>query len=176
MTLDVAKDAVKWLIENLHWKKEHDLVKDAERVSINYFGGEPTLLWNEIIVPLTRWAFETYPKEISFGITTNGTLLNEERIKFLYAYNIKPLLSIDGAPRTQNYNRPCQDTTLQSFDLISPNIPILLKYFPDTTFRATIDEATVGNLFENYIFAQYMNFKNIFMIPNGRSLWKDTNL
>ena len=67
---------------------------------ISYFGGEPTLLWNEIIVPLTEYATKTYSGEVNFGITTNGTLLNEERIKFLYDHQIMPLLSIDGAPET----------------------------------------------------------------------------
>ena len=142
MTLETAKDAVSWLVSNLHWKKEHGFAKEYDKVSINYFGGEPTLLWDEIIVPLTRWSFETYPKEVGFGITTNGTLLNEERIKFLYAYGIGPLLSIDGAPKTQDFNRPCQNEKLKSSELIMPNKPLLLKYFTKITFRSTIDEET----------------------------------
>ena len=173
MELQTAKDAVDWLIQNARWKNEHGW--NNEKVHITYFGGEPTLLWDEIIVPLTRYGFETYPGEIIFGITTNGTLLNEERIKFMAAYNITPLLSIDGAPRTQNYNRPCHNGS-SSFDLIKDNIPILLKYFPNTTFRSTIDENTVQYTFENYIFAQYMGFKNIYMIPNGRTEWSQKNL
>ena len=173
MTYQVAKDAVDWLIENKRWKNKHG--KPNEKVSITYFGGEPTLMWDEIIVPLTRYAFETYPNEVNFGMTTNGTLLNEQRIKFMVAYQINPLLSIDGAPRTQDYNRPCHDGS-SSFDLIKDNIPILLKYFPNTTFRSTIDENTVQYTFENYIFAQYMGFKNIYMMPNGRTEWKQENL
>ena len=174
MDLQTAKDAVDWLVKNKRWKNNNG--KKNEKVHITYFGGEPTILWDEIIVPLTRYAFETYPNEIAFGMTTNGTLLNEARIKFMAAYNIIPLLSIDGAPRTQNYNRPCHTDTANSFDLIKDNIPILLKYFPNTTFRSTIDEATVQYTFENYIFAQYMGFKNIYMIPNGRTEWTQEHL
>ena len=176
MTLETAKDGVKWLVKNAEWKKEHGYWREQDRVGVTYFGGEPTLLWDEIIVPLTRWAFETYPDLINFNITTNGTLLNEDRIKFLKAYNIRPLLSIDGAPRTQDYNRPCRDKNLKSSDLQYKNIPYLLKYFPDITFRSTIDENTVQYTFENYIFAQYMGFKNIYMMPNGRTRWKEENL
>lgn len=174
MKLETAKAAVDWLIENKRWKNQNGFPK--EKVHITYFGGEPTLLWDEIIVPLTRYGFETYPNEITFGITTNGTLLSEERIKFMAAYHITPLLSIDGAPYTQNYNRPCHNSDQYSFDLVKNNIPILLQYFPNTTFRATIDEHTVHKTFENYIFAQYMGFKNIYMIPNGRTEWSQKNL
>ena len=176
MTLEVAKDAVKWLVNNLNWKKEHGLVNETEKVVLTYFGGEPTLMWDEIIVPLTRWCFEEYPRQIDFTMTTNGTLLNDDRIKFMYAYNISPLLSIDGAPATQNYNRPCKDPNLSSAELQYKNIPTLLKYFPNTTFRSTIDEHTVAHTFENYMFAQSMGFRNIYMMPNGRNSWAQENL
>ena len=176
MTLDIAKRAVEWLISNLNWQKEHGLINKNETITLTYFGGEPTLMWDKIIVPLTRWCWETYPKLIDFSITTNGTLLNEDRIKFLYAYNIYPLLSIDGAYETQEYNRPCKDPNLSSAELQYKNIPTLLKYFPNTTFRSTIDEHTVSHTFENYIFAQCMGFKNIFMMPNCRTPWKEENL
>ena len=43
---------------------------------------------------------EKYPNEIDLGITTNGTLLNKEKIDFLYNHKINPLLSIDGAKET----------------------------------------------------------------------------
>lgn len=47
MTYDTALDAAKFLIAN------------AEEVnqtpSINFFGGEPMLMWDSIIVPLTNW-------------------------------------------------------------------------------------------------------------------------
>ena len=174
MTYNVAKDAVDWLIKNKRWKNEHGFPN--EKVEIIYFGGEPTLLWDEIIMPLTQYAFDTYPNEIHFNITTNGTLLNEERIRFMAKYDIYPLLSIDGAPETQNYNRPCHNSNQLSFDLVKDNIPILLKYFPNTTFRSTINERTVAHTFENYIFAQYMGFKNIYMMPNGRAHWSEENL
>lgn len=52
MTLDTAKDAVFWLLKNRTLKKSN---KD---VSVNFFGGEPTLLWDEIIVPLVTWSKE----------------------------------------------------------------------------------------------------------------------
>ena len=175
MTLETAKAAVDYLLNNLHIKKEKGFIKKNAKSFINFFGGEPTLLWNEIIVPLTLYMEEKYPNEIELGITTNGTLLTEERIDFLYNHNIKPLLSIDGSKETQDINRPCQNGE-SSFDKIIEIIPYLLEKFPNTTFRSTIDQNTVSHTFENYIFASYTGFKNIFMIPNSRENWTEENV
>lgn len=174
MTLDIAKKGVEFLVNNYNWKKEHNVYTDG--VCVTYFGGEPMLLYEEIIKPLTLWCEETYPGICYFTITTNGTLLNEERIDFLYEHNIKPLLSIDGAPNTQNYNRPCQDPSKNSFDLVWANIPHLLTRFPYVTFRSTIDRHTVQNTYENYLFAAACGFQNIYMIPNSQEEWSQEEL
>ena len=61
MTLDTAKAAVDYLLNNLHIKKEKKLHSESDKTFINYFGGEPTMLWDEIIVPLTLYMEEKYP-------------------------------------------------------------------------------------------------------------------
>lgn len=170
MTLDIAKQSVDFLIKNLRIKKDKRLIEKTSKSDITFFGGEPTLMWDSIIVPLTKYIKEKYPNEIDLSMTTNGTLLNKERIDFLYENNIPILLSIDGYKDTQDFNRPCQNNE-SSFDLIIKNIPYLLEKFPNTTFRSTIYAPTVSYTFENYIFASYLGFKNIFMMPNCRELW-----
>ena len=175
MTLDVAKKGVEFLINNLHWKQEHGIYKN-EKVGVTFFGGEPMLMYEEIIKPLVLWIEEVYPGEVTFDITTNGTLLNKERIDFFKEHNIYPLLSMDGGPDTQNFNRPCQDPNLKSFDLVVKNIPYLLEQFPGITFRATIDSNSVDKTYENYLFASAMGFKNIFMIPDSQHPWSVESL
>jgi hypothetical protein len=51
------------------------------------------------------------------------------------------------------------------------NIPEILKAFPNTTFRSTIYAPTAHKTFENYIFANFCGFKNIFLIPDARHPW-----
>lgn len=174
MTFQVAKDGVDWLAANLNWWREY--THDPQfKGSITYFGGEPTLMWDEIIVPLTAYIKETYPDYFDLTITTNGTLLNEERIKFLYDNQIYPLLSIDGVKEVQDYNRPTRDGS-SGFDKLIQIIPTLLHYFPYTTFRSTVHNDTVQYLFESYLFAEQMNFKNIFWGINHRVQWKQDQL
>lgn len=168
MTLDTAKQAVHFILDNL--EKKNKKFNRNDRASITYFGGEPTLMWDEIIVPLTNWIRENdFP--IDLNMTTNGTLLNKERINFLKENNIFPLLSIDGDRETQEYNRPCHNSLQSSFDLIKKNIPILLEAFPNITFRSTIYAPTAHNTFKNYTFAIEQGFQNIFMMPNCRDEW-----
>lgn len=170
MTLDVAKQAVHFILDNL--EKKNKKFNENKHASITYFGGEPTLMWNEIIVPLTIYIKENnFP--IDLNITTNGTLLNKERILFLKKNGIIPLLSIDGDKETQDYNRPCINSKLSSFDLVVKNIPFLLEVFPKTTFRSTIYAPTADKTFENYIFAIQQGFDNIFLIPNCRDEWTE---
>ena len=50
ITLQVAKDAATWLYNNA---KIASQIKEKEIIpTIGFFGGEPTLMWDSIIVPL----------------------------------------------------------------------------------------------------------------------------
>ena len=100
MTLDTAKRSVDFIMEN-HKKKEKVYIgEDLGKPNITFFGGEPTLMWERIIVPLVSYIEEKYPNQIGLDMTTNGTLLNEERLIFLKEHNIGILLSIDGSEKT----------------------------------------------------------------------------
>lgn len=175
MSLQTAIDAVEWVYNNLKIKKENGWISEREKANIFFFGGEPTLMFDSIIKPLIKYVKEK-KYSISFGITTNGTLLDEEKIKFLYNNEVGLLLSIDGFKKTQDYNRPCQNGE-SSFDKIFPNIPVLLKYYPNLTFRSTIYEDTVEHCFENYLFAEKMGFKFYFCTPDVlTSKWEENKL
>ena len=171
MDFITAKAAADWLHDNLNKKRELGVNMPNEKCSINFFGGEPMLLYDKIMKPLVEYCEEEYPDEFTFGMTTNGTLLNEEKVKWLHDHNFGLLLSIDGAKETQDFNRPCQDETQSSFDLVMKNIPYILQYFPNITFRSTLDQESVEHMFENYLFAEQLGFKNYFFIPNGREIW-----
>lgn len=174
MTLQTAMDAADWLYKNLQIKKEKGWALKDERCNITFFGGEPMLLYDKIIVPLVNYCKEKYPNSFSFGITTNVTLLNKEKVDFFYENSIFPLLSIDGAKETQDYNRPCQDGT-SSFDKVYNNIFYILQKMPNLTFRSTIYQDTVENTFKNYLFAEQLGFKQYYTMPNVREVWSEEN-
>lgn len=168
MDLETAKKCVDFLVNNIKKAKK-------DKATLTFFGGEPTLMWDEIITPIVQYVEEKYPNLIHFTMTTNGTLLNKERIDFMYEHKIFPHLSCDGDEFVQNTNRPCQDGR-KSFDLVSKNIPYLLYKFPDVTMRATISQDTVGEVFNSYLFAIKQGFRFFYITPNCREEWSEENL
>lgn len=163
MTYQVALDTVKFLLDNC---------EDGVVPGINYFGGEPMICWDSIIVPLTKYIRNELQRPFLLSMTSNGTLLNTERIQFLKDNDIGLLLSIDGAKETQDYNRPCADGR-SSFEALRENLPIIAREF-NTTFRMTVIPDTVQHLFTNIQFAIDSGFTSFFVMPNVFEDWSDT--
>ena len=163
MTLETAKKSVEFAIQN-------GILRDLKPF-VGFFGGEPLLKFEEIIVPLV----EEYADRVEFGITTNGVLLNEDIVDFFYKYNIQPLLSFDGIPVVQNSQRPMGDKG--SFDVILKNIPYLLLRFPNVVMRSTVTKNSIPFIAETVNMASEMGFKKITFCPNAYEDWdKETEL
>lgn len=156
MTLETAKKAVKFILEN----------KNVDIPSINFFGGEPTICWDSVIVPLVEWVRDELKVLFTFGMTTNGTLLNDERMDWMKKYDVGMLFSIDGDKETQDYNRS------DSFDLIANKIDRIAKDF-NPTFRSTVIPPTCHNVFHNIEFAIEHGFKSFFIVPNTYEEWEE---
>lgn len=146
--------------------------------SIYFFGGEPMLQFENIIVPTIDWVEQSGIQKkygLSFGMTTNGTLLTEENLTWMAEHGMNILLSIDGDRPTQDSQRPGPNGK-SSFDMLSPKLPIITKYFPSVTFRSTIEPYNAGHLYENYLFAKANNFKNYFVTPNTLADWSQKEI
>ena len=153
MTLEIAEKAVSILLENCKLKDQ--------KPHLNFFGGEPLLMYEEIIVPLV----EKYSPLIDFGITTNGVLLNEDIVDFFYHHDVKVLLSFDGVAEVQNKQRS------NSFNQVLLNIPYLLLRLPETTMRSTVTKHSIPYLYESVLMAEELGFKKIAFCPNAYEEW-----
>lgn len=83
MKLETAIQTVEFLKKNC---------LPEQKPTFCFFGGEPLLEYDSIIVPLV----EKYGDSVTWSITTNGVALTEERIDFLAAHGVEILLSMDG--------------------------------------------------------------------------------
>jgi uncharacterized protein len=162
MTYQIAQDVVEFLVKNANER--------GERPSINYFGGEPLLKWDEIIVPLTLYIREKYGENFELSMTTNGVLLDKEKLEFMKTHKIGFMVSFDGDKCTQDLNRPLQNGD-SSFDILAPRIPMFLEYNPIMTFRATVDHDNVGEYFNTHKFAIDNGYTNVFTIVNVFTAW-----
>lgn len=163
MTFHVAKDAVDFLQKNA--------AECGAIPSITFFGGEPMICWESVVKPIISYIRHEYSDNYSMSMTTNGTLLTEERLKYLVDNNVDILLSIDGAKETQDYNRPRHDGS-GSFDSIDPLLPSIIKNYPNMVFRSTLIPETANYLFENIKFASDTGYSCFFTIPNVFQEWK----
>lgn len=70
-----------------------------KRFRVIFFGGEPLLefsLLKRIVGFCEKLYLEGYVEDISYCITTNGTILNETIVRFFNAYDFDVTLSVDG--------------------------------------------------------------------------------
>lgn len=162
MTLRTAKDAADFLAGN---------AQNGEG-SINFFGGEPLLCWGSVIVPLTKYVREKYGKGFQLSMTSNCTLMDEGKLKFMRENEIGLLCSADGDRKTQDRNRPLHNGG-SSFDIMQEKLPLVLRYYPNVTFRATVTQDTADDLFHNMMFAEGLGFQSFFVIPNSFEVWED---
>jgi radical SAM protein with 4Fe4S-binding SPASM domain len=164
MPFNIALDATKFLIRNS---------KDIGYTpNITFFGGEPLLEWDSVIVPLTKYIREEYKEPFNLSITSNCILMTEEKLNFMKENNIGLLFSIDGDQETQDINRPFHSGK-GSFDMLIDKIPMILKYYPNMTFRATIHRPTAHLTFDNMKFAIQQGYNNMFFIPNVFDDWSE---
>ena len=157
MSLDTAKKLV-------------DFVAPQNSPHITLFGGEPTLMWDSIIVPLTNYAEE---KGVRLNMTTNGTLLTPERVDFLIDHNITFLLSMDGCKATQDSNRPMRSGG-SSFDAIP--MDYILSRKPYQPFRGTLTPHSVGSLYDDVLFFERSGVKDLGYLPDYFQTWNEESL
>lgn len=112
-------------------------------VSFQFFGGEPTSRWNELVrfIRDARAVLGAMGKRPRFGMTTNATLLDEERMITLRQNDVTVLFSIDGRPETHDRHRRLADGS-GSARLI--RMDLIQRYFPNAEIRPTIMPDTVA--------------------------------
>lgn len=140
-------------------------IKRFNPEEIFFFGGEPTLCWDDIIVPLV-----SKYSNLNYGITTNGSLLDKEKIDFLSKHDVAVMLSMDGDRKTQDYNRH-----EGSFGKLDSIIPYLLEKVPKIQFRGTIIPDTCYLTYENISYAQEKGFKSCYFTINIFEDWTPEN-
>ncbi|MBR2284484.1 MAG: thioether cross-link-forming SCIFF peptide maturase [Ruminococcus sp.] len=98
MSFETGKHAIDFLLENSG---------DRPNLEVDFFGGEPLMNWETVkrIVDYARSREEEYGKKFRFTITTNGLLLNDEKIDYINREMSNVVLSVDGRKEVNDYMR-----------------------------------------------------------------------
>ncbi|MCF7888082.1 MAG: radical SAM protein [Candidatus Omnitrophica bacterium] len=75
-------------------------------VTLEFQGGEPVLNW-DVLAFLVKYARKfNVNKDLKLALVSNLTLLDEDKIKFLYDHDVEICSSLDGPEFIQDKNRP----------------------------------------------------------------------
>lgn len=104
---------------------------DVKSLNVSWFGGEPLLAYDQVL-SISEWAKEKAAelgKQYGASITTNGTLLTEERVNKLYEAGIKHYqITIDGDMATHDRIKVLGKTS--AFKKTIENIGYIIKHTP----------------------------------------------
>ena len=158
MSFETGKRAFDFLIENSGTR--HNL-------EVDFFGGEPLMNW-DVVVKLVEYARsieKQHNKNFRFTLTTNGVLLDDEKIDFLNENMSNVVLSLDGRPEIHDHFRK-DYSGKGSYDAIVPKFKRLVEKRGGKNYymRGTFTHNNVD--FTNDIFHMAdLGFKELSMEP-----------
>ncbi len=119
MTLEVGKKAIDFLIEKSGTRRN---------IELDFFGGEPLMNFNTVkeIISYARSKEKEHNKNFRFTITTNGLLLDDEKIKYINKEMSNVVLSIDGRKEVNDKLRVTPNKK-GCYDLIMPSFKKLVQ-------------------------------------------------
>lgn len=122
MSFEVGKKSIDYLIANSGNRKN---------LEIDFFGGEPLMNFEVVkqLVEYGRSVEKENNKNIRFTITTNGILLDDDKIKYINENMHNVVLSLDGRKEVNDRMRPTLNDK-GSYDIIMPKFKKLVESRP----------------------------------------------
>ncbi len=138
MPLEIGKKAMDFLVANSGNRRNLD---------VDFFGGEPLMNW-EVVKELVKYGREIEKpagKNMRFTITTNGVLLDDEKIDFINEHMHNVVLSLDGRKEI-NDNMRLTVNDKGSYDVIVPKFQKLVSQRPKDKYYYVRGTFTRNNL------------------------------
>lgn len=132
MNWEVARSAIDFF---MNWVTKNERLRYHPFIlSVGFYGGEPLLNFDvlkksvsygkRLVEEKIKRKFEL--SELNFDMTTNGLLLDEEKMEFFIQNNFRLLISIDGPPEIHNQNKG-----KGSFENLFPKIVYIYEKYPE---------------------------------------------
>lgn len=173
-------DRIKIIIDQLvpYWRSN---LKVDREIKINYYGGEPLLKF-DLIKQTTDYikSLNLGGIRFTFGITTNATLLDNNKAKYLIDNDFVLAISIDGDKKGNSY-RIYKGTKKEIFDDLINNIERIRSinedyFYKNVHFLSVLhDKNSVSSLSDFFsqkydrVSYQYGVLNNIGVIENKRN-------
>lgn len=120
-----------------------------EEFAISWFGGEPLLYFDKVVVPILEGAKKITDSSginLITGFTTNGLLFDQKKIDFLKEYTLQEIqITLDGYKDNHDRIRYISETK-GSFDKIIKNIILLAENQINVVVRVNCTEQNINDI------------------------------
>ncbi|MBN1983753.1 MAG: radical SAM protein [Chitinivibrionales bacterium] len=162
MSLETAQQAVTQV-----------LALQPRSLIMGFFGGEPLLAW-DILVAVTQWSMNVCMQSgvpLSLTLTTNGSLLTDDKLEFLRTMRFKLGVSLDG---TKQMHDSCRKNRAgeSSFCACIRGLDAALQILPDTEVIIVADPRQCHLMHEAVAFLVFeKKVRNITLNFNFYTTW-----
>lgn len=158
MSLEVGKRSIDFILNNSGKRRN---------LEIDFFGGEPLMNFEVVkgIVEYGRLKEKEYNKNIRFTLTTNGILLDDQKLEYINKTMDNVVLSIDGRKNINDKMRKCYGDK-SSYDIIVPKFKKLAEIRNQTNYyvRGTFTRENL-DFSEDVFHLANLGFKQISVEP-----------
>jgi uncharacterized protein len=143
--------------------------------AVHLFGGEPLLVF-----PLVKKIISYIKSKngtVQIKLDTNGSLLSGRIIDFLRKNKVSLTLSIDGGPKTQNFNRRAKDKSLNTYNVIAKStfFKKIINY-PQLQINQVAAMNCVNFLAQDFFHLVKLGFRNINIKEEKGKIWSSSKL
>jgi len=143
------------------------MLEKSDFIQVSFGGGEPLILFKQVIKPLTEYCATLKGKEVNININTNGQFLHTETLQFCKDHSVKLSVSLDGPKHMHDVNRIFIKDGKGTYDSIIGRINEMIEMdLPLTVCQATYNIDTVQYLYESYLMAKSLRFKDWYAAPD----------
>lgn len=138
------------------------LTTQSRECQLRFWGGEPLLRWN-LIKKGIRYGEEKAKekdKKIKFMITTNGLLLNRQKLKFLKNHPVEIMFSLDGNKECNSIHRFLKSGK-EVYDKLLLNLKLLTESGLPYFVNMVVSPLTVNNLSRNLTFLKDLKVNKV---------------
>lgn len=141
---------------------------------LSFFGGEPMLeiALMETVASYAREQASRRSTPVSFSISTNGTLLDDRRLRFLRDFAVHVQVSVDGVADAQDRARPFADGT-GSAAVVDRNVRRLQTEGLLHQIVAVMTPETSTSLAESLGYLASLGVDELYFAPNYLGDWSD---
>lgn len=153
MELQTVIDGIAAILPSSLWRNPA-----KRKIGFSFFGGEP-LLKLDLMKQVVRFIRRFVPVEARFHVTTNGTLLDDDTVRYLRAERFSTIVSIDGGREAHDDLRTHSDGR-GSFDRVLAGLRNLRRLAPDVVKSTTLRGTFTADSLHRFPLAERLEFLN----------------